>query len=59
MNEAPDELRRENAYLKQRCAQLQGDATDLAAENLRLRQELERVSARRATAQPNPLAGGQ
>jgi prefoldin subunit 5 len=59
MTEAPEDLRRENAYLKQRCAQLQDDATDLAAENLRLRQELERISGRRATTGPDPLSGGQ
>ena len=59
MAEEIEGLRRENAYLKQRCAQLQDDATDLAAENLRLRQELERMTGRRAASAPDPLAGGQ
>lgn len=55
------ELRRQNAYLKLRCAQLQDDLTDLGAENARMRQELERTAARRAAAssRPDPLSGGQ
>ncbi len=57
MAEGSEELRRENAYLKQGCAQLQGGFTDLAAENMRLRQELERIAGRRAMARPDPLAG--
>jgi hypothetical protein len=52
-------LLRENAYLKQRVAQLHGDVTDLGAENMSIRQELERVTAPRRTPAPNPLAGGQ
>jgi hypothetical protein len=40
---SPDErLTRENAYLRQRNAQLQDDVTALAAEAGRLRQVLER-----------------
>jgi len=41
-------LIRENSYLKLRCAQLQGDVTDLASQVLRLQQELERLHAARA-----------
>jgi len=45
-------LLRENVYLKQRCAQLQGDVTDLSSQVSRLQQELERLhggrEARRA-----------
>ena len=54
-----EDLRRENAYLKQRCAQLQGDVTDLSAEATRLRQELERLTGPRQGARPDPLSGGQ
>jgi hypothetical protein len=56
---SPAELERENSYLKARIAQLEGDVTDLAAENLRLQQERERLHARRAARAPNPLGGGQ
>jgi hypothetical protein len=56
---SPAELERENSYLKARIAQLEGDVTDLAAENLRLQQERERLHARRAALAPNPLGGGQ
>jgi hypothetical protein len=56
---SPAELERENSYLKARIAQLEGDVTDLAAENLRLQQERERLHARRASRAPNPLGGGQ
>ena len=53
-------LQQENAYLKARVAQLQGDVTDLQAEIDRLRERLEHDTARRAAARaPNPLAGGQ
>lgn len=52
-------LRRENDYLKLRCAQLQADLTDLGAENTRLRQEMERAAGRRPAAAPDPLSGGQ
>jgi hypothetical protein len=34
---------RENAYLKLRCAQLQGDVTDLTSQVGRLQQALERI----------------
>lgn len=54
-----DALRRENAYLRDRVAQLQSDLTDLSAENTRLRQERERLHGRSAISVPNPLAGGQ
>ncbi len=53
------ELKRQNDYLKLRCAQLQGDVSDISAENTRLRQELERIAGRRPGATPNPLGGGQ
>jgi cell division protein FtsB len=53
------ELDRENAYLKARIAQLEGDVTDLTAENLRLAEERERLHARRAARAPDPLGGGQ
>lgn len=52
-------LTRENAYLKQRCAQLEADVTDLNAQANRLAQQLERAGERRPAARPNPLAGGQ
>jgi hypothetical protein len=55
----PAELDRENAYLKLRIAQLESDKLDLAAENGRLREERERLHARRAARAPNPLGGGQ
>ena len=54
---------RENAYLKMRVAQLEGDVQDLSAENLRLREERERLHGRRegraAASAPNPLGSGQ
>jgi hypothetical protein len=53
------QLRRENVYLKQRIAQLEGDLADIGAEAGRLRETLERTSARRAARPPNPLGGGQ
>lgn len=49
------ELKRQNDYLKLRCAQLQGDVGDLGAENTRLREELERIAGRRAPSAPDPL----
>lgn len=52
-------LRRENDYLKRRNAQLQDDVTSLGGQVLRMQQELERVSGRRAMQSPNPLASGQ
>ena len=52
-------LRRENDYLKRRNAQLQDDVTSLGGQVLRLQQELERVSGRRAMSPPDPLSGGQ
>ena len=60
MDQRPrEDLERENLYLKQRVAQLLGDVTDLSAENDRLRQERERLHARRQARAPNPLGGGQ
>ncbi len=52
-------LRRENDYLKSRNAQLQDDVTSLAGQVLRMQQELERLSGRRALVTPDLLSGGQ
>lgn len=57
--QTPDQLRRENLYLKQRLAQLESDVMDLQAELARALQERERLHGRRAAAVPNPLASGQ
>lgn len=54
-----ERLRRENAYLLQRNAQLQDDLTSLTAEAERLRQVVERLHGRAATRLPNPLSEGQ
>lgn len=53
------DLARENAYLRQRNAQLQGDVVALQADVERFRQIVERVHGRAATRAPNPLSGGQ
>lgn len=55
----PQDLSRENAYLKTRVAQLQADVDDLSAEIVRLREERERLHGRRAARAPNPLGDGQ
>lgn len=52
-------MRRENAYLKTRNAQLQGDVTSLSGQVLRMQQELERLSGRHSGRGSDPLAGGQ
>ena len=52
-------LVRENAYLRQRVAQLQEDVTSLSAEAERLRQVVERYHGRTARHAPNPLGSGQ
>jgi hypothetical protein len=52
-------MRRENDYLKRRCAQLQQDVTDLESQLARLQQERDRLGLARAQARPNPLSGGQ
>jgi cell division protein FtsB len=53
-------LERQNAYLKQRVAQLEGDVSDLGAQVMRLTQQLERIAGRRdAGARADPLSGGQ
>lgn len=57
--EAHDPLARENAYLRQRVAQLQDDVTAITAEAERLRQVVERLHGRTALRPPNPLGGGQ
>lgn len=54
-----DRLRRENAYLIQRNAQLQDDLTAIGAEAQRLRQVVERLHGRTPSQAPNPLSGGQ
>ena len=59
MSADPDILARENAYLRQRNAQLQDDVTTISAEAERLRQIVERLHGRTAARQPNPLSGGQ
>lgn len=59
MTAPQDALIRENAYLRQRVAQLQDDVTALAAEAERLRQALERLHGRNPQRPPNPLSGGQ
>ena len=61
MNDAEAQaLRRENDYLKRRCAQLQSDVDDLGCQVLRLTQERERLGAARALrSAANPLSGGQ
>jgi hypothetical protein len=52
-------MRRENAYLKNRNAQLQGDVTSLSGQVVRMQQELERLSGRHLGRSPDPLAAGQ
>jgi hypothetical protein len=54
-----DSLSRENAYLRQRVAQLQDDVTAITAEAERLRQIVERLHGRTAQRPSNPLSGGQ
>ena len=51
-------LVRQNAYLKQRNTQLEGDVLDLSAQVTRLQHQNEHFSARRIK-RPDPLAGGQ
>lgn len=58
-DEEAQALRRENEYLKRRCATLQSEVTDLGAELIRLQQERERFGAARSRAAANPLSGGQ
>lgn len=48
---------RENTYLKQRCAQLQGDVDNLNSQVTRLTEQLDHHRARWNA--PNPLSGGQ
>lgn len=53
-------LRRENDYLKRRCAQLQSDVDDLGSQVIRLTQVRERLGvARSLRAASDPLAEGQ
>jgi len=53
------DLERENAYLKLRLARADLDIVDLTAEVGRLREDRERLHARRAARAPNPLGDGQ
>jgi hypothetical protein len=55
----PEALARENAYLRQRNAQLQDDITALGAEAERLRQIVERIRGQAGKRSPNALTGGQ
>ena len=50
-DEEAQRLRRENEYLKVRCAQLQGDVTDLGAQLHRLQQHAALNVARPSSAQ--------
>jgi hypothetical protein len=52
-------MRRENAYLKLRNAQLQTDVTSLGGQVLRMQQEMERLNGRKAGRAADPLSGGQ
>ncbi|WP_271085980.1 hypothetical protein [Brevundimonas sp. NIBR11] len=52
------ELEAENAYLRQRVAQLENDVIDLSAQVVRAHQQTERLMGR-AASPPNPLSGGQ
>jgi hypothetical protein len=52
-------LVRQNAYLKQRNAQLENDVVDLSAQVTRLQHQNEHFSARRMARRPDPLSGGQ
>jgi hypothetical protein len=59
-DEEAQAIRRENAYLRSRNAQLQGDVVNLGGQVLRMQQELERLSGRPSgRSPPDPLAGGQ
>jgi hypothetical protein len=56
----PDEqLVRENAYLRQRNAQLQEDVAAVGAEAERLRQILQRLHGRAGTGVPGSLSEAQ
>lgn len=55
----PAELERENAYLRNRNAQMAEDILALEAEVQRLGQIVERLYGRKAARAPNPLGGGQ
>ena len=57
-DEDAQRMRRENDYLKARCAQLQADVDDLSSQLHRTTQQLEYTAMRRTTA-ANPLGGGQ
>ena len=59
MSVAAGRFARENAYLKGRCAQIQGDVDELGAALERARQQLERLHSRRSASAPDPLSGGQ
>ena len=50
-------LRRENTYLKTRCAQLQGDVDDLTAQLQRMHEHA-RVGGATRRIPSSPLSGG-
>jgi hypothetical protein len=54
-----ERLTRENAYLRQRNAQLQQDMIAVTAEAQRLQQMVDRLHGRTAHIPANPLGGGQ
>lgn len=57
-----DEARRlqcENAYLKDRCAQLEANITDLDAQLVRVGHREQRPEGRRGRWLIDPLSGGQ
>ena len=54
-----ERLTRENAYLRQRNAQLQEDIVAVTAEARRLQQTVDRLHGRSAHIPANPLGGGQ
>ena len=57
-DEEAQRLRRENDYLKARCAQLQDDVSDLSGQLARASRQLERASTQRVSSGTVPLAGG-
>ena len=58
-DEEAQRLRRENEYLKARCAQLQVDADDLSSQLGRVTQQLERLSPHRTTASATSPVGAE
>jgi cell division protein FtsB len=54
-----DRLQRENAYLKDRCAMLEHNITDLDAQLCRAASHEERPEGRRGRWLLDPMSGGQ